>query len=426
MSRRSLQNLKYNRKIFIGISLVLLFWLVFYGKIVVNDTGGDYYHHNLFTDWIINGEMKSMYPGYHLLVGVIHKITGVSIPTASVVILALATVASMLVTNLFLEELMGRSTITYVLAIVVNIVQPIFFYGYAPGYSSGNGYVSPTQALCKPFVIMSVLLFFRMYRSNDWKLKKLITLTICLIISCIIKPLFAMAFVPAMGLMLLVDKIISLKNVNQKLCVALRQYLWEISPLFVTGLFLIGQYIYGMNISIPYDTIYTEASENSKICIGFLRSWSLVVDNVWISVLLAYFSPIVLAVMLIVCRKRRIGVFDNQESNQHFIDNHYLKICFYYGVVSFTYMAFLYQDAGYETDCNFRNCWIVTYILVYIACISVLWRWVKSEIQLLRNKEDRNLLKLFMTNSFPCVICVCTLLVQCLFGLALIARNLLL
>lgn len=401
--------------------LNFVLWFTLYWKMCVVNNNGDYYYHNLFASYIINGDMNSMYPGYHLIVGGIAKIFNVQIIKVSAIVLDIFMCLSVYISYLLLKEILNKKNycsdlILLLFAFILNVVQPIFTSSIRPGYSSGNGYISPTQAACKPFILLAILLFYRMYKSSKWNVKSQIVFTLVLIISCIIKPVFAMAFVPSMGILLLVEEIIKLKKKTVKIGRAVLNYLKEIWPLFVTGLFLIAQYLYGRTTVIPIDTIYTERA-GSSIRIGFLRSWSLVVSNVWVSIIFAYLFPLVVLCLYAYYKNKSL-----QKFNSGLI--FYLKMCIFYGAVSFLYMAFLYQDNGYEEDCNFRNAWIVTFIMFFSLSISVLIKWIK-EVELcnqIANIKSIGLRKIIFDNK-AIFISIFSLSIHLLFGVLLLLKN---
>jgi hypothetical protein len=406
-----------------------LIWVIFYWKLCVVNNGGDYYYHNLFAEWIVNGEMLSMYPGYALIVGGIAKLFGLSTIYVSVFVLALAMQFSIYFCYLLLKELTENvnKCELVVLAAIVNYVQPIFTYSIPPGYSSGNGYVSPTQALCKPFVFWVILLFYRSYKKKEWKVSEQVVLSIVLVLSCIIKPIFAMAFVPSMGLLLAVDNIKLVWNKTLELKKAVIKYIREVIPLFLGGVFLILQYCYNKFIvqksEIIHYTQYSESSQASKICVGFLHSWNMVVSNVWISILFAYFFPLILLFIWIGCRKVKSDHVLLTETICKSV-NTFAKMCFYYGFISFIYMAFLYQDAGLEADCNFRNGWIVTFLMVYTMCVSILRDWImKSGI---KERIQMKNVKCLIKEDIYIVASICALGIHLLFGILLFAKNLIL
>jgi hypothetical protein len=87
-------------------------------------------------------------------------------------------------------------------------------------------------------------------------------------------------------------------------------------------------------------------------------------------------------------------------------------------------MAFLYQDAGLEADCNFRNGWIVTFLMVYTMCVSILRDWImKSGI---KERIQMKNVKCLIKEDIYIVASICALGIHLLFGILLFAKNLIL
>ena len=347
----------------------IVFYPLFYRQCIILH-GGDYMDHNGFVEPILNGSYKTMYPGYQWIVGYSAKVFGTGIDITSVAILTICMIVCIFVTYYILGILADDNKISVIrmmTAFIINMVQPIFTGSIRPGYSSVNGYISPTQIVCKPAVYGALAVFFSILTKDDkgkGNIKNRLILTFLLIVSCIIKPLFAMAFVPAMGLYYFVDVL------RKKLSVSgfIKEYVCRIYPLFITGLFLIGQYIY----LDKFSTAKYEQWDGGSIALGFMVSWKSVVPNVPLSIVFAYFFPIVIGGICLI-RRKTIGKSQLTER-----ENAWLGTSLWYGLVSFIYMAFLYQTNGHEQDCNFRNAWIFTFYMIFMVFTEVLIRWIKE------------------------------------------------
>lgn len=344
---------------FIWIFFFILYFFIFY-SMNVRKPVGDYLLHNSFSLLMFDGEMQIMYPGYHLLVGGIALLLHASTALVSSVILSIASLLSIYVTQKIIERFdlcFGRIELLFA-AFIVNFVQPVFTFANRPGASSGNGYISPTHILCKPFIFLTVYFFFIQYRENKWTIRNQGLLLGALILSCIVKPIFAMAFVPAEGILLFIAE---LKEYRQKgFWKSLKSYLNRVWPLFFTGLFLLGQYFYMKTIVISDGMVAGGTDGSAKICFGFLYAWKMHVQNVGISIIYAYFTPIITCIYVFV---KKIELSTNIWK--------YLKMNFLYGIVSFFYISCLYQDK-YASDLNFRNGWIANYLMVYVINIVII------------------------------------------------------
>ncbi len=373
MENKTLLNEEKNNKKYVIFNIFfvlfnLSFWAFLYHKLIDIKNIGDYYAHNQFAKWMMEGEFETTYPGYQLLVGIPYKLTGINIGYISVAVLSIFATFTVYMTYTLLTELLKERNVDryhiLILSLVLNIIQPIFTLSIRPGYSSGNGYISPTQAVCKPFIVLVFLCTYRMYINEKYTINDQIKLTIMLFSSCVIKPVFAMAYVPAMGILYLFDEIINKKSLRDKI----KTYIIKSWPLVFIGIVLILQYVMSFNLKMPPDTGYS-LSEGAGIKIGFLVAWRSVVSNVPLSIIFAYFFPIVLLLSSITC-KSNISIKSE--------DKVFLKLCLFYGIVSLLYMSFLYQETR-VSDCNFRNAWIVTFSIIYIFCVSILYKETKEK-----------------------------------------------
>lgn len=153
--------------------------------------------------------------------------------------------------------------------------------------------------------------------------------------------------------------------------------------------------------------------KDSHIRFGWMTAWSSVVDNVPLSILFAYFFPLVVGIIAFFRKKHEI--------NEH--TKEYAKICLSYGVISFLYMAFLYQE-NHVSDANFRNGWVLTFNFVYILAVSILIQWIRNDgtnESFLHIRETGIIL--FCRKHWSTVLPVMALCIHVLFGLALLVKN---
>lgn len=138
-------------KVYLFWLINILIWTALYWSQSVRYNEGDYHAHNFLANALFEERYVLMYPGYHILVGGLAKLLGIRAVESCVLILTMAACASIYVTRMIFQEILGKNEKNIKLlwmAFLVNIVQPIFTYTIRPGYSSGNGYRSPTQAIC--------------------------------------------------------------------------------------------------------------------------------------------------------------------------------------------------------------------------------------------------------------------------------------
>ena len=406
--------------------LVTAMWIALYWRQCVIDNLNDFYCHNLFAKLIIDGKLILVYPGYHIPVGIIAKITGIDTTEASVFVLTFAQILSIIVTANILKTLSDKWKSRMQLlrsSFLLNIVQPIFFYNYKPGASSGNGLFSPTLTMVKPFTLLVIFLFFLMYRTKEYTIKRQICFFMSMIITAFVKPMFLMAFVPAAGILLLLEFFNQIKNRNISLNRELFYFLIKLIPLFLTGLVLIGQYVFSANYEVPVgilpEDVKLSSDGDSHIRIGFMRSWSLAVDNVYVSLIFTYLFPIVVLTMyLLYTYKKQIVVTSVRKNTL----KPFKDITVSYGIISFLIMAFFYQE-GREIDMNFRNAWVVTFNLVYILSYIYISELSIDTKSMLREKlhEKYSYWKWLKYNPIF-VLAHFTWFIHIMFGVALITK----
>ena len=406
--------------------LVVSMWTALYWKQCVIDNLGDFFSHNVFAKLIVEGKLILVYPGYHIPVGLIAKISGLSETQASVFVLTFAQVLSVIITVEILKDLSNiwKNRIQLLISsFLLNVVQPIFFYHYKPGASSGNGLFSPTLTMVKPFTLLAILLFYRMYRSNDYSFKNQMCFFLSLLACAFIKPMFLMAFVPAVGILLFVEYVNNLRENTNYFGHDTVRFITRVIPLFITGLVLIAQFVFAANYEVPYDVlpegVNLSSDKNSHIRIGYMRSWGLAVDNVYISLLFTYFFPIiVLGIALFYHYRKNIKISEISREKIYPFRN----ITISYGVVSFLIMAFLYQE-GREIDMNFRNAWVVTFNLVFIFSFVYIIELAASCMKQTQYElvENNSLLNWLKHNPFF-FLAIGSFIVHLLFGAALITK----
>lgn len=399
----------------------LLYWMQ---GITYNNA--DYKFHNPSVQWLLEDGAFTGYPGYQIVVGAVALLLGGvdSIGLASVIVLTSCALAAGYVTYLLLRECIGihgaadsgkaqwQNTALLAVAFLINIVQPIFTPSIKPGYISGNGYVSPTQLLCKPFALLVMLIFLRQLIRNKWSIHQQLLLLGMLALTCLAKPVFAMAFVPAAGLLLAFIEFRSFLDKKQTLLQAIGHTLRKGWPLLAGGVVLIVQYLLCLQVDLPYDGFMGIDGE-AKIAFGWMTAWSQVVSSVPLNILFAYFFPLVTSIMAFARRKRGLALSSTPRI--------YGAICLFYGVISFLYMSCLYQE-NHVTDANLRNAWVLTFNFVFILSASTLWQWANLDSFSFRSIRQDGL-RSAIRKHWTLLVPAAAFAVHILFGLALIAKN---
>lgn len=360
------------------------------------DNTGDYYAHNWTAELMKAGDITIVYPLYHMVVMAVSIVFSISTYLSGAVVLAVSSLFTLWITEKLICEIVYHDALTknqlndfkiLLCAILVNVVQPIFTYSIRPGYSSINGYISPTQAFVKPLIIAVILLTYQ-YVCGEKTLKKQIGITVVLFFSCLAKPVFAMAFIPAMGIYYLIDRVKELDFFHNpitfgKLVVNVLKDIW---PLIINGVVILIQYVVSRNVTDQ--PVLSGIDGTSSIAVGWMKAWSLCVSNVYVSIIFAYFAPIV---FLVVNRKKLKY-------------KTYWKMTGIYALVPFLYISCLYQSGKQIGDLNFRNCWIIVFTLAYTG-------WFSEMIKMDKDRKTWITIALFG--------------IHLLFGLALIAKDLL-
>lgn len=427
MAKRLVRRWNKSQWVMLGIWAVMAgMYFLLYWMQGVTYNNADYKFHNPSVRWMLEEGAFSGYPGYQIIVGFAAMLMGgvEAIGPASVIVLTACALAAGYVTYLLLRECIGihgaadsgkaqwQNTALLAVAFLINIAQPIFTYSIKPGYTSGNGYVSPTQLLCKPFALLVMLIFLRQLKQDKWGLRQQLTLLILLALTCLCKPMFAMAFVPAAGLLLAYGEFRSFLGKKQTLLQAIGHTLRKGWPLLAGGVVLIVQYLLCLQVDLPEDG-FMGIDGNAKIAFGWMTAWAQVVSSVPLSILFAYFFPLVTSIMGFVRKKRNLSASSTPRA--------YGAICLFYAVVSFLYMACLYQE-NHVTDANLRNAWVLTFNFVFILSMSTLWQWIRQDGVLTCNIRQEGLVA-WARRHWTTLLPIAAFAVHILFGLALIAKN---
>lgn len=251
MNKNIAKHFKKNKSIIVIFVIMAILYFVLYWLQGAVYNNIDYRFHNPTAKWLIEEGIVIGYPGYQLIVGAVAMLLGGinAVNLAAAFVCTACALASAYVTYLLLTECIGiipfsKNVIRakyrlflMILAFLINVVQPIFLPSIKPGFSSGNGYVSPTQLLCKPFALLSVLLFLKQKKFGVWNLRRQILLIIILCLSCMAKPVFAMVFVPAMGILLFFEELFFTSNNKCSLLKTIGNTLRKGWPLIVSGVF---------------------------------------------------------------------------------------------------------------------------------------------------------------------------------------------
>lgn len=226
------------------------------------------------------------------------------------------------------------------LIVVTPVYVPFFNRHFYIGQGSPNVWHSPTYAMMKPLAYLGFLLFFEIF-GKVRPLKFEVLFVLILISGIIIKPSFALVFIPSAFLFLLITDIYNIRNIFHfiALCVP------------VAGVLLYQSRIaYG---------------QSSKVILDFMGVWSICSPSIPFSILRSLLFP--LTVLIIFCLRRR-----------PFNDSYPLLLAWIMAVVSLLQVMFLAESGPRYSDGNFFWGWNISLDMLFIFSVVELMRFSKE------------------------------------------------
>jgi len=271
--------------------LLSLYGYLFYKSVFIcpkNYMGNLNEHIKLAGKWL-TGDFFLPHPGFHILSIATSKITGLSLIVSGIMVHTLFTVLTVYIVykmlGIYLKNRYSDNIIlvlTLCLSLVIAIYVPGFSMNMYLGQGNPNMITSVTLTCLKPFMLLSILFYLALLQSINSNtgeaFKYGCLLAASLFTSVFIKPSFALVFIPAVAIQLVV---LQTRNIRLYSCIAAIMI-----PAFLA---LIWQ-SYNMFVS-------PESGYKSAIAVQPFYIWSTVTHSIAVSILLAVAFPLIVTLL---------------------------------------------------------------------------------------------------------------------------------
>lgn len=226
MNERLQKNaIEYKNYLFIAMLVGIT---ILYSVFFMRFTSYDFQEHNKVAEWIKQGNYSMedaknaniylhilSYPFYHALVAFISLLLRIDIHTAMSILLTIVNVGMIVAVRFCMRYIIETDDIRYkylidviscTSTVFVNAVSPLNEYRYYASQGAANPIHNPTIMMVKPFGILLLLIFFklfRQYQKKQYEIKEYVFFSGVSMISCIAKPSLLMVILPAMGIIVL-------------------------------------------------------------------------------------------------------------------------------------------------------------------------------------------------------------------------------
>jgi hypothetical protein len=246
--------------------------------------------HIALTKYLMSGAGRISHAGLQLLLAMVHLVTGASLETAAGIVLTTA----FALTAIVMYQLLARSSgtrghgfwplfLTGVLLTVSAIYLPFFNRNVYLGQGSPNIWHNPTFLASRPWALLAVWSLTAAAAAESRKVGAALLAgsSFALLVGAALKPSFAVVFIPAVYLYLLITR--------------RWRYLIPTSlALLPTMILLMIQFLTAYAAGPAPATLSTEAGRlylNDRIQFGFLAVWRRYTTNVPVSIALALAFP---------------------------------------------------------------------------------------------------------------------------------------
>ncbi|MEG1557409.1 MAG: hypothetical protein RR368_03130 [Oscillospiraceae bacterium] len=341
-----------------------------------NFTGFDFSAHAAFCDEFFAGKYKAIHPGLYLFTGLVKVISfgHWDTNTALMLVCSLFQAFSVALTGFTFYLMANKRIIAILVGMAVSVCTSIWMPSFSNdiylGQFSGAIWHNPTYMIMRPFSILAWLWFFYLaqkYIQNSdgrgmlsgffgdikdggfrnagsgllrsYDKKEVLTLSLCsifMMMTSVVKPNFLFAFIPAMGLLLLIYA----KRFDWK------SWLKLMLVLFFAGLFICAQFILSED---PTNTLSAT----------FFNVWKLYSTNITVSLLLALAFPMAYTLFFWYDDKLK--------------DNLRLVGAWLFWIISFFEAAFIAESGSRYGHMNFV--WgynLALYFLLFECALSML------------------------------------------------------
>jgi hypothetical protein len=310
-------------------------------------SGADLRKHIDFTSQYFAGEKYIPHPGIHTICHTFSKISGLSLKYSFVLVLSLFVTAIAFIIYVallkFLKENYSPSFLLFVTAVLM-LLSAIYVPFFNPMLfllqGGPNVWHNPTAIAVKPFALLSVIIMVSFYQEikNQKRIGYYLLAASILLLSIWIKPNFALSFLPAIVIWILIRH-------TKRWDLYLKSLL-----LFLPSLiYLFIQFLKTFN-----------TPDASKIVVDYLGVWKLYSPNPYISLLLGTCFP----VLLIIFRFKKV------------MTDPFFLACFINLVVAVLQLMFFAESPRYKHG-NFGWGYIIALQLIFVFAVIEYFKWIR-------------------------------------------------
>lgn len=351
---------KGNRLIFAAILFILfcISFYIFYMQVFYyqfyNIPKSDLSDHIKLIELIIQHQYHIPHAGFHYVTLFVSNFFHLSREYSAIMLLCFFVLISFFITfftlKYFLKEIYPEKTLilfSLFLHLVTPIFLPILNTTIYFGQGSPNIWHSPTFIMTKPFVLIIILLVIPILKDfkNQYSNRNITIAGLLLLISVYFKPNFAMAFIPALGIFILIKYRSEFKK-------------YVLSFFIVLPAIVLLGYQFFSTYFMPDIKI---GGTEDQIIFSFFGVWKVHSPCIPLSVLRGIIFPI----SILIFRKK-----DVQE-------NDYLTISWIIYIVAFFEAALLAEKVSFYAF-NFSNGYNFSLISLYTFSAIGLLRWMKD------------------------------------------------
>jgi hypothetical protein len=250
----------------------------------------------------------------------------------------------------FLKEIYDEKALilfSLFLHLVTPVFLPILNTTIYFGQGSPNIWHSPTFIMTKPFVLIIILLVIPVFKDfkKQYSVRNIIMAGLLLMISVFFKPNFALAFIPALGIFILI-----------KYRSEFRKYV--LSFFIVLPAILLLGYQFFSTYFTPDNKL---GGTGDQIIFSFLGAWNVHSPCIPLSILRGVIFP----AAVFFFRKKEV------------MKNDYLTISWIFYIVAFIELSLLAERQSFFAF-NFSNGYNFSLISLYTFSLIELLRWMKD------------------------------------------------
>lgn len=279
------ENLRIKHLVIFAIILSISFF-IFYNQVYYPEKyKSDISAHIDFTIQHFTNGKPIAHPGFHYTIYIISEIFNLSIKNAAVVALVINTLFVALVffyiLRRFLKEIISENWIlffTFLLMFISALYVPFFNKNIYLGQGSPSVWHNPTLIAVKPWAFLATFYYVILINRNHVRKCEYLILSIIMVLTLIMKPSFAIAFIPGIFLYILLKKSLFAEKI--------RKYLITLIIFVPSLMLLLNQYF----------TKFGEKSD-SEVILDFLGVWSRSSPNVSISLILLIAFPVLFLIL---------------------------------------------------------------------------------------------------------------------------------